>query len=391
MTEYIPFALLLFGFILLLIRPVSTLFHELGHAIPAILMTKESVSIYIGSYGDPTKSLHFRIGLLEVWFSYHPFSWWSGLTIFSGKEVSVNKQIIYILTGPLTSFGIAAIACYFTFTYDIHGFLKLVIVIFLFTATSDLFANLIPRAKPVKLNDGRLFYNDGYQIIQLIKSKRFINKYEQAAELYQQHKFAESASAFYNILKKVRKDDDIYRMTLHSYFQARNYTRLKEVFDEFVIHGNVNSDDYANFGLLNSWLGQHHLALGFYDASLEMNPKNKNSINNKGFTLNLLNKFEEAIVFFDQAIELDSADFYAYSNRGLSKVKLGRTEEGLEDIIYSLKINENNSYSYRSLGIYHLDKREYSKALVMFKKAKELDKNTYIIDELIIEASKHEP
>lgn len=386
--EYLPFAILFFGLLYLLIRPINTLFHELGHAIPAILMTKKPVSIYIGSYGDTRKSLHFRIGLLDVWFSYHTFSWWCGLCVTSTDDISINKQIISIFTGPLTSFSIAAVACYFTFAYDNHGFLKLVFVIFLFTATIDLFANLIPRAIPVKLNDGRLIYNDGYQIMQLLNSKRFINKYEHAGELYMQNKFAESAAAFYDILQKVRKDDDTYRMTIRSYFRAGNYQRVNEVFDEFVTYGNVDSDDYAGAGHFNSLIGQYDVALGMYDASLEMNPNNKHSLNNKGFTLNLLRKFDEAIMLFDKAMEVDSAFSYTYSNRGLAKIKLGRTEEGLEDIYYSLKLNEGDSYGYRSLGIYHLDRREYSDAQEMFKKAKELDNTTYQIDELINEAAK---
>ena len=66
-----------------------------------------------------------------------------------------------------------------------------------------------------------------------------------------------------------------------------------------------------------------------------------------------------------------------------------RAEEGLEDINYSLKLDENNSHGYRNLGIYHLDKGEYSKALDLFIKAKELDSTTEMIDELIVQASKN--
>ncbi len=50
----------------LVIWPITVLLHELGHAIPALILTRQKVSIYIGSYGDPDKSLHFRIGLLEL-------------------------------------------------------------------------------------------------------------------------------------------------------------------------------------------------------------------------------------------------------------------------------------------------------------------------------------
>ena len=102
--------------------------------------------------------------------------------------------------------------------------------------------------------------------------------------------------------------------------------------------------------------------------------------------MNLSNKFEEAIPLFDQAIEIDKTFAYSYNNRGLAKIKTGNAEEGLEDIKDSFKLDENNSYNYRNLGIYHLDKGEYAKALDLFRKAKELDSTTHMIDELIKEA-----
>ena len=43
---------------------------------------------------------------------------------------------------------------------------------------------------------------------------------------------------------------------------------------------------------------------------------------------------------------------------------------------------------YRNLGIYHLDQKEYDEALNLFKKAKELDDTTHMIDELIRKAER---
>jgi len=62
---YFPIILLSLILLVLLTRPLTVIFHELGHAIPAILLTKEKVTVYIGSYGDPKKSLRIKIGLLD--------------------------------------------------------------------------------------------------------------------------------------------------------------------------------------------------------------------------------------------------------------------------------------------------------------------------------------
>lgn len=382
--------LLFFALIVFITRPLTVLFHELGHAIPAILMTRQTVSIYIGSYGDPKKSIHFSIGLLDVWFKYNPFSWRLGLCVPSAQQISINKQIIYTLTGPLASFIMAVFACYFSFAYGLNGFLKFILIIFLGSSIFDLFVNFSPSNAPIKLFDGRLTYNDGYQLKQLFHYKRIPKQYEQAAELYNQQKFAESAIIFREILKNGIKDENIYRLAISSFMQVKDYHQAKELSDEFIIHGKLNSDDYVNAGISYSQVDLHDRALELYDKSLELNPGNKYSFNNKGYTLNLLNKFQEAILLFDKAIEIDETFAYSFNNRGLAKIKIGKVEEGLDDINYSLKLDENNSYSYRNLGIYHLDRGEYSKALDLFIKAKELDKTTHMIDTLITEANRHE-
>ncbi|MBK8341854.1 MAG: M50 family metallopeptidase [Bacteroidetes bacterium] len=54
--DYFPVILLFFALLVFITRTFTVLFHELGHAIPAILMSKKAVTIYIGSYGDPKRA-----------------------------------------------------------------------------------------------------------------------------------------------------------------------------------------------------------------------------------------------------------------------------------------------------------------------------------------------
>lgn len=375
-------------FLILVTRPITVLFHELGHAIPALLMTREKVSIYIGSYGDKKNSFCLKIGLFDIWFKCNPLYWRFGLCVPSSKQISISKQIVYVLAGPFTSLVIAAVACYIAFTFDLHGFLKLVFVIFLGSSVFDLFQNLIPRNTPIKLHDRRSAYNDGYRLKELFKYKRFSKEYRKAVGLYNQQKFIESAVLFNHIIESGLKDENIYRLTISSYLQAKNYEQVKQLTEEFMIYENLNSNDYANMGLSYSHLGLYNKAIEFYDKSIELDPSNVYSLNNKGFTLNVLHQYEEAILLFDQVITIDKDFAHSYTNRGLSKIKMRKIKDGLEDINYSLTLDESNSYSYRNLGIYHLDRGEYSEALQFFIRAKELDSTTHMIGDLINEAQK---
>lgn len=382
--HYIFLILIIFYFTT---RPIIVFLHELGHAIPALLITKEKVSIYIGSYGDPSQSLKFTIGLLEIWFKYNPFNRKGGVCVPSGKIISINKKIIYILSGSITSVIIPLIMCYFTFLFDLSGIMKFLITAFLGFSVLHLLIDLIPSDKEIKLYNGKVVFNDGYALKTLLYYKNFPKEFTTAVELYTEKDFEAAGKIFNKIIDNGLKDGKIYQLAISCDLQIHKYEKAKILVDKFALLGTMDADDYSNAGLTYSKLGLHDKAVEFYDTSLEKNPKHLYSLNNKGYTLNLINRFEEAIVLFDKAIEIDNKFYYSYSNRGLSKIKLGRTDEGLKDIDDSLKIEENNSYAYRNLGIYHFDKGEKEKALELFMKAKELDPLTEMVDELISEVS----
>jgi tetratricopeptide (TPR) repeat protein len=386
--EYFALFLFLLALLVLITRPFTVLFHELGHAIPALLLTKERVTIYIGSYGDPSKSLNLNLGFLEIWFRFNPFAWRGGLCVPSAPNVSINRQIIYTLSGPLASFFIGCIACYLTFSFDLHGALKLFFVVFLGSTIFDLFVDLIPNKKRITLYSGSFAYNDGYSLQRLFYYKKFSKEYEQASHFYNQGRYADAAHLFNSILTKGFKDEHLFQLAIASYLQVGNYYCSKDLIDDLILRGNGTSDDYANAGFVYSQCELHNEALDFYDKSLQQNANNKLSLNNKGYTLNLLDRYAEAIPLFDKAIEIDKTFAYSYNNRGLSKIKIGKTNEGLEDIKQSFELDKDNSYAYRNLGIYHLDRGEFDEAYKLFIKSKELDPSTHMIDNLIDRAKR---
>jgi tetratricopeptide (TPR) repeat protein len=364
------------------------LLHEIGHAVLVIFLTKKKVTIYMGSHGDPKRSLKLNLGVLVIFFRYNPFAWRQGLCVPSSKTISINKQIIYTLAGPLASLLIGTIACYFTFAYDLHGFLKLFLFVFLGSAAFDFLVNLIPNQTPIKLYSGTITYNDGYILKQLLYYKRLPKEYSEAVRFYNEQRFSEAAILLEKALLDY-KHENIYRFAISFYLQDKNYKKVKELSDAFALMDRMNSDDLSTIALSYSQLGLHQEAIELYDKSLQQNPDNKYSLNNKGYTLNLMNRFEEAIPFFDRAIELHKDFAYSYNNRGLAKIKLRRLEEGLQDINRSFELDPDNSYGYRNLGIYHFDKGEFDEALRLFVKAKELDNSTHMIEELINDA-KHQ-
>ncbi|MFT6336080.1 MAG: hypothetical protein ACJATI_002835 [Halioglobus sp.] len=208
-------------FILLVVitRPVTVLFHELGHGIGALLLTKENVTLYIGSLGAPKQSLLLRLGRLEMFFKYNPFLWNIGLYVPHSKEITINKQIIITILGPLTSLVIGVLSCYFAFVEDVHGSLQLISVFFLGSSFFDFFINIIPRNNPTLLYDGSIVYNDGQQLKQLLKYKTFPSQYTSGVENYNKQDYKKASKEFHEILDNGITEEMVYRLAISSYLQ----------------------------------------------------------------------------------------------------------------------------------------------------------------------------
>ena len=88
--------------VILMTRSITTLIHELGHAIPSLFFTKEEVIICVGSYENLTKSQGIKLGRLKVFFTLNLFNWNSGLCLHKGVTSFFQKFLI-ILGGPLAS------------------------------------------------------------------------------------------------------------------------------------------------------------------------------------------------------------------------------------------------------------------------------------------------
>jgi len=372
-----------------IVRPFTVFFHEMGHAIPILFFTRNAVTIYLGSYGDYIASRRLKLGLLTIYFTSNPFVWKTGLCIPSGgSNLSVNKQILYTISGPLASLFISIITSSFAFYLDSHFLVKFIMVIFFLSSLWDLFINIKPSYEPIELFDGAICYNDGYSLKQLIKYKKLPAKFSEGYDLYADKKYEEAAKYFSSVLLIERNDTSAYRFAISAYMQFRNYEQAKILSVNFEKTGKMNSDDLGNFGLIHAHLFNYAEAKNYFERSIKSNSRNAQSYLNLGFTYLLLNNYAESIKCFDKTIEMEKDLSYSYSNRGLAKFKNGDVKAGLVDIHYSIELDADNAYAYRSLGIYKMDEGKHEEAFKLFKKAASLDSFVHSINELMESAKK---
>jgi tetratricopeptide (TPR) repeat protein len=374
----------LFALTWLIARTITTFFHETGHAIPALIFTREKVTIYLGSYGDEVKSVKLNLSKkIIVYFKFNPFKWKTGMVRHAPLGNVFYQNLLILIMGPLMSLLIASIALWIVFEFDFNGFLKLFSFAFFCSAVLDLL-NTYPSPTPIVTVSGSVTYCDGYQIAQLFKFKKDIKNLYDACDLYEAAKYKE-ALFFFEKIKPNFVTDNILNVIIHCYIVLKQFSAAKTFYSRFADLPDLelSADTLCNLGTIESYLNENELAIGYYTKALTINPNQVHSLCNLGYTYNITEKYDQALPYFDKAISVNPDFAYAYSNRGFTKIGLKQYDDALADINKALQLDDKDAYAYRNLGIYYMNHQQYDKALEQLQIAFEIDPDTHQIVEYL--------
>jgi tetratricopeptide (TPR) repeat protein len=371
----------LFLSILIITRLLTTLFHELGHAIPAMIFTREKVTAFLGSYGDIGKSKSIKLNnRFRIFFVLNPLKWRGGMVKHSPNNLTTFKTLIILLLGPLFSLILGSAALWIVYSFDLNGFLKLFTLLFFLSAIFDL-RNIYPNEKPILLYDGTFSYNDGQQIKRLLKFKNDKENLIIAYRFYENKNYNKAIELFEG-LNPDYINNAILNVIINSYLSVKRYVDVKEFYTKLMdlpMWQTINSNCFSDIGVVEANLNENELALGYFNKSLDLDNNNVYSLSNRGYTYNLFENYTNALTDFNKAIEINPEFAYAYSNRAFSKIKLGLYNDAITDIDKAISIDAKDAYAYRNLGIYYLETKDYSKAIEQLQKAFELDPDTHKI------------
>lgn len=370
------------------LRPFTILLHELGHAIPMILLTRKKATIFVGSYGDVSKSFHFNIGLLEIYVKRNPLLFFKGgLCVPAATDIPINHQIIYVLSGPVSSLLLVSAASFAAFQFDTHGAVKFILVMFTCLVLVDLFMNLYPRTSSAIYHvDGSSFVSDGQLIINLLKYKKYVKTYQQAAAVYNSEEFDKAAVLLDKMISKGNKEPILFRLAIIAHHCIGNNAQALVYFKDLEERDTLIADDHVTIGCIKSTLDLEEESMEAYDQALLLDPSHPIALNNKGYTLLTQYKYEEALPYLEKAVIVAPDKGYVFNNLGLAKIKTGDMEDGRKNILHSLELDANNGYAYRNLGIYYLDKGNKEEALKQFEIAVQKEDDIPLIQALIEEA-----
>ena len=156
----------------------STIIHELGHAILALLLTKEKVKITLGKLGKNNKNLgKISLGRLDI--ELKGFNPLIGLVNFEESNITNFKSIIILATGPIVSLVLGIILLFMSRNMGNKLLLETILLkeMFIFAGNYQLFT-FISTSIPIIYPNWWIGYanrpSDGYQILNLIKNNRRI-------------------------------------------------------------------------------------------------------------------------------------------------------------------------------------------------------------------------
>ena len=148
-------------------KSIATLLHELGHALPALLLTNSPVSIRVG---DDSEKPFIDAGRMTLSLSLRTAS--IGFTSYDRNSLSVFRLVLVVLGGPVISLS----ACLLSTWFIVHGpeslWIRLLVAAFLSAKGLVFLRSIIP----VKLRPTNEFPegppSDGLDLIRILYNER---------------------------------------------------------------------------------------------------------------------------------------------------------------------------------------------------------------------------
>jgi hypothetical protein len=149
----------------IIINQITTIFHELGHAIPALIFTKDTVKLILGK--DISKTKIISVSRLNI--ELRGFSPSTGFVYWNAGKMTKSQKLVATTGGPLVSLIIGVSLIFFSGAVNDY----LIKQIMFFSALYNLFEFIttsIPVIYPKWWGEYGGFSSDGYKVLSLIKT-----------------------------------------------------------------------------------------------------------------------------------------------------------------------------------------------------------------------------
>lgn len=129
----------------------------------------------------------------------------------------------------------------------------------------------------------------------------------------------------------------------------------------------------AQRGILLATVGQTELAMQAFDQALKLDPKDLEALNARAATQAQKQNFRSAIEDFSRVLKIDPANVEALQNRGSIRSDLKQNDAAIRDLTDAIKLNPSKDFrafyaranAYNERGNYRWAIEDYSTALIL--------------------------
>ncbi|MEL7220467.1 MAG: tetratricopeptide repeat protein [Bacteroidota bacterium] len=371
--------------LLIIFRSFTTLFHELGHAFPALWFTKETVEVFVGSYGDLNRSLQFHIGRLKLALRWNPFDWKLGVCRHK-SSVFFWQELLIILGGPLASTAIATLGLWACLHYQLDQSWLVLIALFAGSALIDLVVNLTPSKQVINMYDGGVAYSDGTQLLNLLQEWRMPTAYFTARSAFANAQYEDSLTTTETLISDGNHHPLLYQLAIQSLEKLKRFDEVIGAHEHYQRHHPLSPKDYVTIANAYRKLNNFNEALRYYDFYLYDNYTDAATLYKRAEVYVELARFEKALDDLNRAIFLQKDSAQMYALRSLCHLKTNNLASAWGDILQAETLDNQQRLAeipyYK--GLYFEKENRPEEALTAYRLAKEKGIDFHGIDYKIV-------
>lgn len=364
----------------LALRSITTFFHEMGHAIPALLFTEGPVTVFVGSYGDISKSVKVNINRLTIFFQFNLFDWKMGMCQHEGKSLKIWQYFLIVLGGPVASLIIAIPLLVVLISGRLSDLWIGMSMVFFLAALIDFFVNIYPASNGITLYDGSVILNDGMILLSLIQKLFLPKAYFELEALFEKEEYEAVIQKGKELIEAGTDHQAILGLIMDAYTKENAYQEALDLYKKMADSGRLKSTDYYQIGHLYLHLNQYAAAKEVLDQFLYRHYNNPLGLLDRGRAYLGLAEYQDALTDFDAAIYFSGNDKSFYAYRALTKIRLNRLDEAEQDLkVAALNQKEDAFLPYCWGELYRaMDMPQL--AIQNYQKAKQMGYNDHSLD-----------
>lgn len=372
--------------VILFARSITTLIHELGHAIPSLLFTKEEVIICVGSYENLTKSKGIKLGRLTLFFTWNVFNWNQGLCLHKGVTTFIQNFLI-ILGGPFASLLVGIGLIYLVKTSELGEYGITVVMFLLVSAIWDFLSNIIPQTRPLVTHNGHIVYNDGYQLQLLLQQQGLPRHQQMAINQFKAKKYTSVLDLLKQDTPDKLREEGIQQVYVESLLHTGAIADAEEQFYHFFGDKKLDSTSFSLIGAIKMEQNEYANAIQAYDRAIYLDYQNPLLLNKKGLCHSHMADYEAAIVAYSKSL-LYNPDYYdAFLNRAYALIKLKKLTLAAKDLKMAASLNGNHPKLFFHIGLLKKAEGDNATALENLQRAQDMGFEHYGLDYYISEVT----